>query len=165
MVRCAFDMYFQTVHYVCEATEQLGLKLHHFEVSRLRTQSVTQTLGSIHMNKRSVRTSQRPLPIQHTTNTSNEFPRYQRDSNPRSEQSSGHRLMPYTAEPPGLEWCIFITINIIYLLIDYLRYVLQITLRENIPKDGNILWLELMFYARNQNNCQLYTSIRVMLPE
>jgi len=62
IVRCTFDIYFQTAYYFfCEATEQLGSKLHHFEVSRLPTQSVTQTLGRIHKNNRSISTPQRPL--------------------------------------------------------------------------------------------------------
>jgi hypothetical protein len=149
----------------CETTEQLAPKLHHFEISRLHTKSVTQTLGRIHMNKRSINTSHRPLRIQHTTKSSKEYPRHQRDPDPRSQQSSGHIPTPYTAQPPGLEFCIFITINIIYLLVVYLRYILQITIRENIPENGTILWLVLVFYARNQNNRKLYTSIRVVLSE
>jgi len=117
------------------------------------------------MNNRSINTSQRPLRVQHTINTSNEYPRHKRDSIPRSQQSSGHRPTPYTVQPPGLDCCTFITINIIYLLVVYLRYVLQNTLRENIPANGTILWFKLVFYARNQNNRVLYTSIRVVLPE
>jgi len=36
-----------------------------------------------------ISSSQRPLPTQHTTNTRHEYPCHQRDSNPRSQQSSG----------------------------------------------------------------------------
>ena len=36
-----------------------------------------------------ISSSQRPLPTQHTTNTRDEHPCHQRDSNPRSQQSSG----------------------------------------------------------------------------
>ena len=43
--------------------------------------------------------SYRPLPTQHTTNTTDEHPRPQRDSNPRPPQSSGRRPTPQTSRP------------------------------------------------------------------
>jgi hypothetical protein len=43
--------------------------------------------------------SHRPLPIQHTTNTRDENPRPQCDSNPQPQQSSGRRLTALTALP------------------------------------------------------------------
>jgi hypothetical protein len=41
-----------------------------------------------------ISSSQRPLPTQHTTNTRDERPCPQQDSNPRSQQSSGFKPTP-----------------------------------------------------------------------
>jgi hypothetical protein len=52
-------------------------------------------------SERVIGSSQRPLPVQHTTNTREEHVLPQPDSNPRSQHSNCCRPMPYTARPPG----------------------------------------------------------------
>ena len=48
-----------------------------------------------------INSSQRPLPIQHTTNRRDKNPCLQRDSSPQSQQSSGRRHATETARPSG----------------------------------------------------------------
>jgi hypothetical protein len=48
---------------------------------------------------------QGPLPLQNTTFRRKETSMTRRDSNPQSQQASGHRPTPLTARPPGLaQW-------------------------------------------------------------
>jgi len=44
-----------------------------------------------------ISSSQRPLPTQHTTNTRDEHPRFQRDSNSQFQQPSRRIILPFDA--------------------------------------------------------------------
>ena len=86
--------------FFCGTTAQIGPRPPRFHVSRslILTHTHTHTPRQ-HFSKRIIIPSQRPT--QQTTNTRHKHPCPQRDSNPRSCQSSGCRHKPYTARPPG----------------------------------------------------------------
>ena len=73
------------------------LRSPHFDFSRSHTVRNTQKGSS----ERVISPLQRPLPAQHTTNPKGEHLGPQRDSNPRSQQSSGFRPTPQTTRPLG----------------------------------------------------------------
>ena len=63
------------------------------------TRSHSMTHNRQDSSGRGLGPSQRPLPAQHTTFTTDKYPCPRRKSNPQSQQASGHRPTPYTARP------------------------------------------------------------------
>ena len=72
-----------------------------FQVSRSHARARAQTHVWQDSPEQGISLQQRSLHTKHTTNTTDEHPRPQRDSNPQSQQQSGCRPTPQTAGPPG----------------------------------------------------------------
>lgn len=62
----------------------------------------------IAFSERVITPSQRSPRTHHTTNTTDEHIRSHRVSNSLSQWSSGRRLKPHTAQPPGLSFTLFL---------------------------------------------------------
>jgi len=70
----------------------VGLQCNNVGVARPHTQSDTPTYTWKNSSERVISTLQRPLPTQHTTSITDEYPLPQRDSNRRSQPSTCFRL-------------------------------------------------------------------------
>ena len=83
------------------ATASLGVGHLSVEVSRSHTIRNTHKRAIEFLSMSDQPVAKRPLPTQHTTNTRDEQPCPQRHSNPLSLQSSGRKLIHWTAQAPG----------------------------------------------------------------
>ena len=100
----SFILYRASIHHIlliffffCDATPQIWIwqpRCSAFYITHTHTQ------GRQDSPERVISPSQRPPPTQNTTNTTDKHPYHQRDSNPRSQQSSGFRPTLYTAGTP-----------------------------------------------------------------
>ena len=91
VIPCSLETFLSHFLYVCGPTRTSLL--------RLLDHTHKHTTGRTPVYEWSVRHTCRYL--HNTTNTKDEYPCTQRDSNPRSQQSGGYRPTAQTARPPG----------------------------------------------------------------